>query len=117
MKNCAKADKKVTAGCGLGALQDDLAMKIETNLTLVKGQETACTGPRKTSRVARQADPSGIELLISKENQQARRLDPSSLIEARDLLLDVTWRMSENPADSLTEVHLLESSCLVRLPK
>jgi hypothetical protein len=115
MKNRAKADKKVTAGCGLGALQDVLAMKIEANLTLVKGQETACAGPRRTSRVASQADSSGIELLISQENQQARRLDPSSLTEARDLLLDVTWRLSGNPADSLVEVHLLESPCLVRL--
>ncbi len=92
-------------------------MKIEANLTLVKGQETACQSSRKTSRAARQADSSGIELLISKENQQARRLDPSSLTEARDLLLDVTWRMSGTPADSLDEVHLLESTCLVRLPQ
>jgi hypothetical protein len=115
MKNRKKADKKVAAGCGLGALQDVHAMKIEPNLTLVKGQETACTNPRKTSRVARQTDSSGIELLISQENQQAHRLDPSSLTEARSLLLDVTWRLSGNPADSLAEVHLLESPCLVRL--
>ena len=115
MKNRAKADKKVAAGCGLGALQDVLAMKIEANLTLVKGQETVCTGPRKTSRVARQADSSGIELLISEENQQARRLDPSSLTEACTLLQDVTRRLSGTPADSAAEVHLLESPCLVRL--
>jgi hypothetical protein len=115
MKNRAKADKKVAAGCGLGAIQDVLAMKIEPNLTLVKGQETACQRPRKPSRAARQADSSGIELLISQENQQARRLDPSSLTEARDLLLDVTWRMSGTRADSAAEVHLLESPCLVRL--
>jgi hypothetical protein len=90
-------------------------MKIEPNLTVVKGQETACTGPQKTSRVARQADSSGIKLLISKENQQARRLDPSSLTEARALLQDVTYRLSGSPADSSAEVHLLESPCLVRL--
>ncbi len=90
-------------------------MKIDANLTLVKGQETACQRPRKTSRGARQADSSGIELLISKENQQARRLDPSSLTEARGLLLDVTWRMSGTPADSAAEIHQLESPCLVRL--
>jgi hypothetical protein len=115
MKNRAKADKKVAAGCGLGALQDVLAMKIEANLTLVKGQETACTGPRKNSRAARPADSSGIELLISQENQQAHRLDPASLTEARTLLLDVTGLLSGNPADALSEVHLLESPCLVRL--
>jgi len=90
-------------------------MKVEANLTLVKGQDTACTGPRKTSRAPRQGDSPGIELLISQENQQARRLAPSSLTEARSLLLDVTWRLSGNPADSLAEVHLLESPCLVRL--
>lgn len=92
-------------------------MKIEPNLTLVKDQETASQRPRKTSRAARQADFSGIEILISEENRQARRLDPSSLTEARDLLLDITWRMSGTPADSLAEVHLLESPCLVRLTK
>jgi hypothetical protein len=90
-------------------------MKVEANLTLVKGQDTACAGPGKTSRPARQAPSSGIERLISRENQQARRLDPSSLTEARSLLLDVTWRLSGSPGESLSEVHLLESPCLVRL--
>jgi hypothetical protein len=97
------------------ALEDVLAMKIEGILTLVKGQETACQAPRKTFPAARQADSSGIELLISQENQQARRLDPSSLTEARDLLLDITWRMSGTSADSAAEIHHLESPCLVRL--
>jgi hypothetical protein len=90
-------------------------MKVDANLTLVKGQESACTGPRKTSRVTRQDTSSGIELIISQENQQARRLDPSSLTEARTLLLDVTWQLSGTPTESLGEIHLLKSPCLVRL--
>ena len=91
-------------------------MKVDANLTLVKGQETAGNGPRKTSRISRQASSTGIELLISQENQQARRSDPSSLTEARTLLLDVTWRLSGTPGETLAEVHLLKSPCLVRLP-
>ena len=91
-------------------------MKVDVNLTLVKGQETAGDGPRKTSRVSRQVSSSGIELLISEENQQARRLDPASLTEARTLLLDVTWRISGTPEETLAEVHLLKSPCLIRLP-
>jgi hypothetical protein len=59
---------------------------------------------------------SGIERLISRENQQARRSDPSSLTEARGLLLDVTWRLSGTPGETLAEVHVLKSPCLVRLP-
>ena len=91
-------------------------MKIDANLTVVKGQEPVGKGPRKNSRAPRQASSSGIELLISRENQQARRSDPSSLTEARNLLLDVTWQLSGNPGENLAEVHLLKSPCLVRLP-
>ncbi len=92
-------------------------MKVDPNLILVKGQETASSGPRKTSRVSRKASSSGgIELLISQENQQARRLDPASLTEARSLLLDVTWKLSGTSGETAAEVHLLKSPCLVRLP-
>ena len=91
-------------------------MKIDPNLTLVKGQETAEPSPRRTSRNSRPASSSGIELLISRENRQARRSDPASLTEARDLLLDVTWRLSGTPGETLAEVHVLKSPCLVRLP-
>lgn len=91
-------------------------MKVEVNLTLVKGQNEACTNPRKTSKVARELSSPGIKLLISQENQQARRLDPSSLTEARTLLLDVTQGLSGMPREAVAEVHILESSYLVRLP-
>ncbi len=91
-------------------------MKVEANLTLVKGQDQACTSPRKTSQASRELSSPGIELLISQENQQARRLDPSNLTEARTLLLNVSRRLSGLPGEVLAEVHLLESSCLVRLP-
>ena len=91
-------------------------MKVDPNLTLVKGQETADNNPCRASRTPRQTSSTGIELLISRENQQARRLDPSSLTEARNLLLDVTWRLSKTPGETLAEVHLLKSPCLVRLP-
>ena len=91
-------------------------MKVDPNLTLVKGQETAGSASRRTPRTSRKASSSGIELLISQENQQARRSDPTSLTEARHLLLDVTWRLSGTPGDTLAEVHLLKSPCLVRLP-
>ena len=91
-------------------------MKVEANLTLVKGQETAGNDSRRPSRTSRKASSSGIELIISQENQQARRADPSSLTEACNLLLDVTWRLSGTSGDSLAEIHLLKSPCLVRLP-
>jgi len=116
MKNDEKADKKVAAGCYWRNPQDVGSMKIDANLTVVKGQEPVGNGPRKTNRASRQASSPGIELLISRENQQARRSDPASLTEARTLLLDVTWRLSGTPGETLAEVHLLKSPCLVRLP-
>ncbi len=92
-------------------------MKVDANLTLVKGQETTAPSPRKASRVSGQTSSTGIELLISRENQQARRLDPTSLNEARILLKDVTWQLSGTPGETAADVHLLKSPCLVRLPK
>ena len=92
-------------------------MKVDANLTLVKGQETTAPSPRKTSGVSRQTSSTGIELLISRENQQARRLDPASLTEARTLLKGVTWQLSATPGETAADVHLLKSPCLVRLPK
>jgi hypothetical protein len=112
MKNDEKADKKVAAGCCRINPQGVGTMKVDANLTVVKDQEAVGNGPRKTAR----ASSSGIELLISRENQQARRSDPASLTEARSLLLDVTWRLSGAPGETLAEVHLLKSPCLVRLP-
>jgi len=91
-------------------------MKVEANLTLVKGQNEACTSSRKPAKVSREISSPGIKLLISQENQQARRLDPASLPEARTILLDVTQRLSATPKERLTEMHLLQSPCLVRLP-
>jgi hypothetical protein len=91
-------------------------MKIDPNLTLVKGQETVGNNPRRSSRAPRPNSAKGIELLISKENQQARRSDPTSLTAARNLLLDVTWGLTETPGDTAADVHILKSPCLVRLP-
>jgi hypothetical protein len=91
-------------------------MKVEVNLTLVKGQNEACTSSRRTSKPAREFSSPGIKLLISQENRQARHLDPASLTEARNLLLDVSQRLSETPRETVAEVHLLESPCLIRLP-
>jgi hypothetical protein len=91
-------------------------MKVEPFLTLVKSQDEPCTSPRRPPKASREVSTPGIKLLISKENQQARRLDPTSLTEARTLLLDVTQRLSETSKETLSEVHLLESPCLVRLP-
>ncbi len=61
--------------------QDVDTMKVEVNLTLVKGQDETCTSPRKPPKASREVSSPGIKLLISKENQQARRLDPASLTE------------------------------------
>lgn len=116
MKIHQKADKKVVAGVSWGVPKDAYSMKVDTNLTLVKGQAEACTGPPQASRVTREAPPPEFELLISQENQQAHRLDPSSLTEARSLLLEVTRRLSRAPGEALAQVHLLKSPCLVRLP-
>jgi hypothetical protein len=91
-------------------------MKVEVNLTLVKGQDETCTSPQKPPKVSREFSSPGIKLLISQENQQARRLDPASLTEARALLLDVTHQISATPRETLSDMHLLESPCLVRLP-
>lgn len=91
-------------------------MKIDPNLSLVKGQETVGNNPRRSSRASRPNSSKGIELLISKENQQARRSDPTSLIEARSLLLDVTYGLSEASGETLTDLHVLKSPCLIRLP-
>lgn len=91
-------------------------MKVETNLTLIKGQEATGDAPKRNSRIPRQASPPVFELLISKENQQARRLDPSSLPEARTLLKNIRQGMMETSGEVASGVHLLDSSCLVRLP-
>ena len=91
-------------------------MKVEVNLILVKGQDEAATSPRKTSKPSREFSSPGIKLLISQENRQARRLYPASLTEARTLLLDVTQRLATTPKENASEVHLVESPCLVRLP-
>lgn len=91
-------------------------MKVEGNLTLVKGPNEVGTKPRWPPQTTREFSSPGIKLLISQENQQARRLDPSSLTEARSLFLNVTQRLSVAPGEMLADVHLLESSCLVRLP-
>jgi hypothetical protein len=92
-------------------------MKVETNLTLVKGQEATGDGPKRNSRLSRQASSPVFELLISQENQQARRLDPASLPEARTLLNNITRQLDQGlQGRSPSGVHLLDSSCLVRLP-
>jgi len=91
-------------------------MKVDVKFPVGKGEDAAGAGPRKTPRVTREGSSSGVVLLISQENQQARHLDPSSLTEARHLLLKVTRRLSGTPGKTLAEVHLLESHCLVRLP-
>lgn len=90
-------------------------MKVEMTLTLVKGNGQARTNSKGIQNCNRGFSSSGIKLLISQENQQARRLDPSSLTEARSLLLDVSRCLSGTPKDMLPEVHLLDSSCLIRL--
>ncbi len=91
-------------------------MKVEVNLTLIKSQNTADVNPRKSPRVAREASLPAVVRLLSQENQQARRLDPSSLTEARTLLLDMTRQLVRTPEEVLSEIHLLESRCLIRLP-
>jgi hypothetical protein len=91
-------------------------MKVEVNLTLVKGQEATGDGPKRSSQLPRQASSPVFELLISQENQQARRLDPASLHEARTLLNKITRQLTRTPGEVAGKVHLLNSSCLVRLP-
>ncbi|MGQ9689432.1 MAG: hypothetical protein ACUVXF_11700 [Desulfobaccales bacterium] len=91
-------------------------MKVEVNLTLVKGQEAAGEQAPRKPRINQSTSRSGIELLISQENQQASRLDPASLPQARTLLTSITRRMTKTPSETLSRVHLLDSSCLIRLP-
>ncbi len=91
-------------------------MKVEVNLTLVKKPETAGKDSPRNSRISRAASSPGIELLISQENQQARRLDPSSVPEARTLLVAINRKLAATPAETLSGMHLLDSSCLIRLP-
>jgi hypothetical protein len=91
-------------------------MKVDVTLTLVKGQDGVGGTPRRPPRSAREGSPPGVVLLISQENQQARRLDPSSLTEARTLFLDVTRQLTGTTEEVLAEVHFLDPSFLVRLP-
>ena len=91
-------------------------MKVEGNLTLVKGQEGVGTTPRRTPRVAGEDSSPVVVRLVSQENRHARCLDPSSLTEARTLLLDMTQQLARTPEEVLSVIHLLESHCLVRLP-
>jgi hypothetical protein len=88
-------------------------MKVEANLTVIKGQANSNPSPR---RALREGTPSGVVLLISQENQEARRLDPASLAEAQSLLQEMSRRLTGAPGETLAEVHRLKPSCLVRLP-
>ncbi len=91
-------------------------MKVEVNLTLVKGETMSDARPRRAPRVRQESSSPGVVLLISQENQQARRLDPASLTEAKNLLRDVTRHLEGTPGEAAAEFHLLKSPCLVRLP-
>ena len=91
-------------------------MKVEVNLTVVKDEAVSDTNHRRTPRAGKESSSPEVVLLISQENQQARRLDPTSLTEAQNLLLEVTRHLAGAPGETLAEVHLLESQCLVRLP-
>lgn len=91
-------------------------MKVDVTFTVVKGEAASGPSPRRTPRVSQERSSPAVVLLISQENQQARRLDPASLTEARNLLKEVSRSLSGTPGENLAEVHLLESPCLVRLP-
>lgn len=91
-------------------------MKVEANLTVIKGQANSNPSPRRALRANREGTPSGVVLLISQENQEARRLDPASLAEAQSLLQEMSRRLTGAPGETLAEVHGLKPSCLVRLP-
>ena len=88
-------------------------MKIDANLTLVKGR--AAPGPRRPKNLSQSAPTSGAISLISQENRQAWRLDLNSLEEAKRLLGTVKHYLEVTQGDSVAEVHRLDNQCLVRL--
>lgn len=90
-------------------------MKVDVDLIVPKNQDAAGEGPPRTPQVSPEGN-SGMVLLIYQKNQQARRLDPASLTEARPLLLEVSRRLSGGSGETLTQVHLLKSRGFVRLP-
>lgn len=91
-------------------------MKVETNLTLIRNQEGASPRPSQPSSPSATRAPKAFELLISQENQQAGRLDPATLLQARALLNRISRELAASSTHQASEVHLLESSCLIRVP-
>jgi hypothetical protein len=110
-----KADKKFAGTFQTRGCKHSGPMKVETNFTLIKGQAESTNGT-PSPRPARKDHTSGVVLLISQENQAARRWDPDSLPQARLLLEEVTRGLSRAPGEKLAEVHDLKPSCLIRLP-
>lgn len=88
-------------------------MKAEPSLKVVTGQAASGTRPRKLKR---QSTPSPPEVmnLISRENQEASRLELQSLSEAITLLEKVIFQVEEVKSN-LEEVHQLQDRCLIRL--
>ena len=90
-------------------------MKIDANLTMVKGRAASGPGPRRLKSLSQSAPTSGVISLISKENRQAWNLDLNTLEEAQRLLGTVKHYLEVTQGDSLVEVHRLDTQCLVRL--
>ncbi|MEW6386539.1 MAG: hypothetical protein AB1491_03385 [Thermodesulfobacteriota bacterium] len=90
-------------------------MKIEANLTLVKGRAATGPGPRRPGSSRKNPTTPGATSLISQENRQAWHLDLDSLEEAQRLLGTVKHYLQTTQGDNLAGVHHVDSQCLVRL--
>jgi hypothetical protein len=90
-------------------------MKIDPHLTVVKEPETSDAASRQSQRLSAQTSREGVVVLISQENQQAWRVDISSLVEARKVLGQVQSRLGNSPEEALAEIHRLDARCLLKI--
>ncbi len=90
-------------------------MKVDDNLMVIRGQAVTGTGTRKARPITAQSSQPGVILLISQENQRAWRLKPNSLEEAKKILSKVKDHLQQTKGETLSDIHGLDSHCLIRL--
>lgn len=93
-------------------------MKIDSHLTLVR-EATTPARCRNSPRSPSPQEPGSLfrdmVALVSRENQQARELQPHTLEEARSLLAKLLQTLKGEPPEALSETHRLKEPYLIRL--
>lgn len=92
-------------------------MKVDSHLTLVRGESTAPRG-QNSARPPQHAGAPFRDLLtlVSQENQRARELQPHTVEEAQRLLNHLVTTLKSEPPEILSETHRLQTPYLIRLP-